>query len=44
MGDHFFYTVDSWVEYVTVQGKAVRSSIGVGWDGTAKAIQVYHLV
>ena len=37
-------TIDTWIEDITIECKAVRASIIIRWDRTAKSIQVDHLV
>ena len=44
MCDDLRNTVYTRVKDITVESKAVRSSITVGWDRTAEAVQVDHLV
>ena len=44
MRDDFSDTVYSWIEDITIERKAVRSTIVVGWDRAAKTVQVDHLI
>ena len=37
-------TIDTWIEDITIECEAVRASIIIRWDRTAKSIQVDHLV
>ena len=37
-------TIDTWIEDITIEREAVRASIIIRWDRTAKSIQVDHLV
>ena len=42
--DHRLDAVDARVEDIAVQGEAVRRTIVEGWNGSAKAVQIDHLV
>ena len=44
MRDDFSDTVYSWIKDITIERKAVRSTIVVGWDRAAKTVQVDHLI
>ena len=42
--DNLLNAIDTWVENVTVQGETVATTVGIGWNSSSKAIQVYLLV
>ena len=42
--DYGFNSIDSWIKDVSIQSKAVRGSIWVGWNGTSKSIESNLLV
>ena len=42
--DDLLDTIDTWIEDITIECEAVRASIIIRWDRTAKSIQVDHLV
>ena len=44
MRDDFGDTVYSWIEDITIESEAVRSTIVVGWNRAAKTVQVDHLI
>ena len=42
--DHLIYPIYARIEDITIEGETVRSSIVVGWDCSAKTVQIDHLV
>ena len=44
MWDNRLNSIDSRIEDITIQSKAVGSTIREGWDSASKAVQVDHFV